>query len=99
MDELAKKYRSRFPILETSCYMISNSLGAMPREVETELQSYAELWQREGVEAWNEWFPMVDEVSGLLASLIGAEAQDVTLIHNLTIGSALIGSWLDFTGT
>lgn len=76
--------------------MISNSLGAMPREVESELQSYAALWQREGVEAWNEWFPMVDEVSGLVAGLIGAEARDVTLIHNLTIGSALIASALDF---
>ncbi len=78
--------------------MISNSLGAMPREVETELQSYATLWQTEGVEAWNEWFPFVDEVSGLVANLIGAEARDVTLIHNLTIGSALIASCLDFSG-
>jgi kynureninase len=97
MDHLADKYRKHFPILETSCYLISNSLGAMPREVETELQSYAALWQREGVEAWNEWFPMVDEVSGLVADLIGAESRDVTLIHNLTIGSALIASCLDFT--
>jgi kynureninase len=79
--------------------MISNSLGAMPREVETELMSYAELWQREGVEAWHEWFPFVDEISGLVASLIGAEARDVTLIHNLTVGSALIASALDFSGT
>ena len=98
MDILSEKYRPHFPILSTSCYMISNSLGAMPREVETELQAYAKLWQREGVEAWHEWFPFVDEVSGLVASLIGAPARDVTLIHNLTIGSALIASCLDFTG-
>lgn len=97
MDPLADKYRKHFPILETSCYLISNSLGAMPREVETELQSYAELWQREGVESWDAWFPMVDDVSALAANLIGAEARDVTLIHNLTIGSALIASALDFT--
>ena len=98
MDKLAEKYRKHFPILDTSCYLISNSLGAMPREVEGELQSYAELWQREGVEAWDEWFPMVDEVSGLVAGLIGAEPRDVTLIHNLTVGSALIASALDFSG-
>ncbi len=98
-DALAEQYRKHFPILETSCYLISNSLGAMPREVEDELKSYTELWVREGVEAWNEWFPFVDEVSGLVANLIGAAPQDVTLIHNLTIGSALIASALDFTGT
>jgi kynureninase len=98
VDALAEKYRSHFPILETSCYMISNSLGAMPREVESELASYAKLWQTEGVESWNEWFPMVDEVSALMARLINADAKDVTLIHNLTIGSALIASCMDFTG-
>ena len=98
MDQLAEKYRGKFPILGTSTYLISNSLGAMPGEVATELQSYAALWAREGVESWNEWFPMVDEMSALFAPIIGAEGRDVTLIHNLTIGSALIASCLDFTG-
>ena len=98
MDQLASQYRKHFPILESNCYMISNSLGAMPREVESELKSYTEIWQREGVEAWDTWFPFVDEVSALMAGVIGADPQDVTLIHNLTIGSALIASCLDFTG-
>ena len=98
MDKLASQYRSHFPILGTSCYLISNSLGAMPREVEDELKSYTEIWQREGVQAWHEWFPFVDEVSALVAAIIGADARDVTLIHNLTIGSALVASCLDFTG-
>ncbi len=98
MDELAKKYRSQFPILDTSCYMISNSLGAMPRDVEKELMHYTHEWQTEGVEAWHSWFPLVDTVSGLFGKIIGAEAEDVTLIHNLTIGSALIASCLDFSG-
>ncbi len=98
MDELVKKYRSQFPILDTSCYMISNSLGAMPREAESELMHYTHEWQTEGVEAWHSWFPLVDTVSGLFGKIIGAEAQDVTLVHNLTIASALIASCLDFSG-
>jgi len=98
MDELAKKYRSHFPILESSCYMISNSLGAMPREAESELMHYTHEWQTEGVEAWHSWFPLVDTVSGLFGKIIGAESQDVTLVHNLTIASALIASCLDFSG-
>ena len=98
MDDLAKKYRPEFPILESSCYMISNSLGAMPRGVEDELSHYTKLWKTEGVEAWHEWFPFVDEVSGLFANIIGAGAHDVTLVHNLTVASALIASCLDFAG-
>ncbi len=78
--------------------MISNSLGAMPKQVESELMKYTHQWQTEGVEAWHEWFPFVDTVSGLFGKIIGAEAKDVTLIHNLTIGHALIASCLDFTG-
>ncbi|HET9137127.1 MAG TPA: aminotransferase class V-fold PLP-dependent enzyme [Candidatus Kapabacteria bacterium] len=98
MDELAKKYRSNFPILDTSCYMISNSLGAMPKQVEGQLIHYTHEWQTEGVEAWHSWFPLVDTVSGMFAKIIGADAEDVTLIHNLTVGSALIASCLDFSG-
>jgi kynureninase len=98
MDALATKYRPHFPILDSSCYMISNSLGAMPREVESELMHYTHEWQTEGVESWHSWFPLVDTVSGLFGKIIGAEQQDVTLIHNLTVGSALIASSLDFSG-
>ncbi|MEP7234461.1 MAG: aminotransferase class V-fold PLP-dependent enzyme [Ignavibacteriota bacterium] len=98
MDELAKKYRSHFPILETANYMISNSLGAMPREVENELMHYTKEWRTEGVEAWHSWFPLVDTVSGLFGKIIGAQEKDVTLVHNLTVASALIASCLDFSG-
>lgn len=98
MDQLVEQYRKQFPILETSCYMISNSLGAMPRDVEAQLMHYTHEWQTEGVESWHSWFPLVDTVSGLFGKIIGADEQDVTLIHNLTIASALIASSLDFTG-
>ena len=81
MDQLAEQYRKHFPILETSTYMISNSLGAMPRQVEDELMMYTKLWQTEGVEAWHEWFPFVDEVSDLLGYIINADKGDVTLIR------------------
>jgi kynureninase len=70
----------------------------MPREVESELMHYTHEWQTEGVESWHSWFPLVDTVSGLFGKIIGAEQQDVTLIHNLTVGSALIASSLDFSG-
>ena len=39
-DELLR-YRSEFPILDRTTYLISNSLGAMPRGVEDHLHHYA----------------------------------------------------------
>jgi kynureninase len=43
MDELLK-WRGDFPILDRTTYLISNSLGAMPRAVYDRLHSYAASW-------------------------------------------------------
>ncbi len=44
-DELLR-YRSEFPILERTTYLISNSLGAMPRDVEDALRHYTDCGAR-----------------------------------------------------
>jgi len=53
MDELLK-WRDEFPILGRTTYMISNSLGAMPRGVYDKVREYAESWATRGVRAWEE---------------------------------------------
>jgi len=44
--------RGQFPILEKSTYMISNSLGAMPRAVYDGMRAYADSWGNRGIRAW-----------------------------------------------
>jgi len=46
-DDLLR-FRPEFPILERTTYMISNSLGAMPRGVNDALHHYAETWNSRG---------------------------------------------------
>ncbi len=41
-------YRSEFPILGRTNYMISNSLGAMPRAVYDAFRAYADVWATRG---------------------------------------------------
>ena len=59
-------YRGEFPILEKTTYLISNSLGAMPRAAATALAEYAATWAARGVRAWaNSWwdtFGSIDEI-------------------------------------
>ena len=43
------RYRSEFPILEKTTYLISNSLGAMPRGVYDSMRAYADSWAERGV--------------------------------------------------
>jgi kynureninase len=97
-DDLLR-WRNEFPILESTVYMISNSLGAMPRAVYGEMQDFAHTWATRGVRAWEEtWWDMAGEVSDLLASILGAEPGSVSMHQNVSIAEAIIASCFDFSG-
>jgi kynureninase len=84
MDEL-ERWRPEFPILERSVYMISNSLGAMPRRTAESLAEYAHAWATRGVRAWEErWWEMNREVGDKVAAIIGAPAGTVSMHENVT---------------
>src|ERR1700675_820539 len=92
--------RGQFPILEKSTYMISNSLGAMPRAVYDSMRAYADSWGNRGIRAWEEgWWEMAVGVGDKIAPLIGAGAGELSLHQNVTITQAIIGSCFDFQGT
>ena len=54
MTDALLAYRSEFPIVNRVTYLVSNSLGAMPRAVPERLAEYADAWDRRGVRAWAE---------------------------------------------
>ena len=98
MDELLK-WRGEFPILERTTYMISNSLGAMPRGVYDEMRAYADSWAGRGVRAWEEgWWDMAVGVGDKIAPLIGARPGEISLHQNVTLTQAVISSCFDFRG-
>jgi kynureninase len=97
-DELVK-WRDEFPILEHCTYMISNSLGAMPRGVYESLRAYADSWAERGVRAWEEgWWEMAVTAGNKIAPLIGALPGEISLHQNVTITQAVIASCFDFRG-
>ncbi|HLJ41395.1 MAG TPA: hypothetical protein VKT50_07885, partial [Candidatus Acidoferrales bacterium] len=72
MDELLK-WREEFPILEHTTYLISNSLGAMPRAVYERVHDYADSWATRGVRAWEEgWWEMAVSAGDKVGGIIGA---------------------------
>ena len=84
MDAL-RRYRDEFPILSRTVYMISNSLGAMPRQTARNLAEYAETWATRGVRAWEErWWEMPIEVGNKIGRIIGAPAGTVSMHENVT---------------
>ena len=98
MDDLLK-WREEFPILGRSTYLISNSLGAMPRRVYDSMREYADSWAERGVRAWEEgWWEMAVAVGDKIAPLIGAHSGEISLHQNVTLIQAVIASCFDFRG-
>jgi kynureninase len=90
------EWRREFPILSTTTYLVSHSLGAMPRGASRRLQEYADTWATRGVRAWAEgWWQMPLTVGDEVAQVIGAAPGSVVMHQNVSICQALILSCFD----
>src|SRR5436853_6798661 len=89
-DELLK-WRAEFPILDKTVYLISHSLGAMPRETYDRLHEYAEIWATRGVRAWAEgWWDLPVTMGNDVAHIIGADEGTVATHPNVSIYPSLM---------
>ncbi len=86
-------WRAEFPILDTCTYLVSHSLGAMPRGVRAELTQFADEWDRRGVLAWQPsdsdgvpktagWWEIGRETGNLLAPILGVARDTITMHQN-----------------
>jgi len=97
-DDLLE-YRSEFPILEKTTYLVSNSLGPMPRSVPAKLAEYAADWGTLGVKAWARgWWEMPVDVGNQIAPLMNAGDGEVVMMPNVTIAQSAVCSSIDFSG-
>lgn len=98
MHDPLLRFRDEFPILARSTYMVSNSLGAMPRTVPAKLAEYAESWAEWGVRAWARgWWEMPVTMGDVVAPLLGAAPREVAMAPTVTLAQAAILSAMDFT--
>ena len=96
MDPLLA-WRKEFPILANTVYMVSHSLGAMPRRAKERLAEYADTWATRGVRAWHEgWWELPISTGGILARILGAGPGEIAMQPNVSLAQAIIHSCLDF---
>ncbi len=95
-DDLLR-WRSEFPALDRSVYMVSHSLGAMPRKAYDYLRQYADLWVEKGINAWDEWLPEVNHAAERIGRIIGAPKGTMVMATNVSQIQALIASCLEYT--
>jgi kynureninase len=95
MDDLLA-FRRQFPALERTVYMISHSLGAMPRGVYDRLREFADMWATRGIQAWTEgWWEMPVTTGDKVARIIGAASGTVVMHQNVSICQSIILSCFD----
>lgn len=106
MSDSLLQWREEFPILEKCTYLISNSLGAMPRGVYDYLNTFADTWANLGVSAWGQsfednptWFDLNATVSNKIAPLMGAPENSVLVHQNASIANSILLGGLDFSDT
>ena len=89
-------YRDRFPILESTTYLINHSLGAMPAEAARRLELFAHEWATRGARAWGEgWWDSPLRVGDLVGSIVGAPAGSTVMHQNVTVAEAVVLSCFD----
>ncbi|HEV8366297.1 MAG TPA: aminotransferase class V-fold PLP-dependent enzyme [Gemmatimonadaceae bacterium] len=90
MTDKLLRFRSEFPILERTNYLVSNSLGAMPRGVPDRLAEYVDAWAEMGVRAWMNagWWELPATIGDDIAPLIGAGRGEVVMVPNVTWAQA-----------
>jgi kynureninase len=91
-------WRKEFPILDRTVYMISHSLGAMPRRTRDRLTQFADEWDTRGIRAWEEgWWEMPVTVGNLIGKIIGAGEGEIVMQQNVSICQQIVLSCFDWT--
>jgi len=91
-----ESYRDEFPALARSTYMVSHSLGAMPRRAHAELAEFGRLWVEKGITAWDDWLPEVDAAARRVGRLINAPDGTMVMATNVSQVMALLASCFEY---
>jgi len=99
MPDPLLEWRKEFPALDKTVYLISHSLGAMPRRTRDRLNEYADIWATRSIRAWEEgWWEMPITVGNLIGKIIGAGEGEVTMHPNVSVCQSIVASCLDWKG-
>jgi len=91
--------RSEFPSLADTVYLFNHSLGPMPRGVRESLSRYADIWSERSISAWEEsWWNMNAETGNVVADIINAPHNSISMQANVTTAMAALLSCFDFDG-
>lgn len=89
--------RDEFPTLSRGIYLLSHSLGPVPRAARESMLTYLEAWeQHAGEDAWAaRWWDLSREAGDRIARLIGAAPGSVELQPSASVAMSAVASCFD----
>lgn len=99
-----KSVRQEFYLNDEVIYMDGNSLGLFPKAAETSLLRVLEDYKRMGIDCWTKTEPQLflyqDHLGALMAPLVGADPEEVTIMSNTTLNlHSMIATFYEPTQT
>jgi kynureninase len=94
-------YRSEFPVLDRSSYLISASLGPIGRRARARIDAYLDAWASKGAPdlVWFEdIFPAMRDLKRTFAGLAGCDADELAITTNISIALSTVATCLDLSG-
>ncbi|MGH6780529.1 MAG: hypothetical protein ACREB5_00280, partial [Sphingomonadaceae bacterium] len=79
--------RALFELPEGGPYLLSHSVGALPRAARARLEAAVlRPWAAKGSDAWGDWLGAIDDFRAVLAGLAGGTMADYCPQPNLSAG-------------
>lgn len=101
VDRSLADYREEFPVVENKTYLISASLGPVPRRAKAYLHNYMDAWEMVGApeQVWFEHiFPQIARIKALFGHVIGADPTELAMRLNVSQAVSSLASAIDFSG-
>jgi selenocysteine lyase/cysteine desulfurase len=85
--------RADFPTLSRKTYLNTCSLGAVSRQSREAVGRFLDLWEEHGASAWYRiWLGEVQAVREKVARLVGARADEIAVMPNVSSALAVLSS-------
>jgi len=89
-------YRDEFPLLASSVYLNTCSLGARSERSRVRLEAFLADWDSLGARAWyRRWLGELDALRDDFGAVIGVPGREISLAPNVSAALAVIASALD----
>lgn len=95
-SQLSHEFRSQMPVTQHCVYFDHAAVGPLSGPATTAIQSYVQQCSTVGDKVWPQWFAGVENTRQSASQLLGANSDEIALVHSTTEGITIVAEGLDW---